>query len=186
MPLLRTLALALGTVLVGAPASAQSPPVTLGAGVGIGDAGTGDAKFALASTLVVPLDRGAVGLYVEAAETLEIFTSPSARNLVVGALAGTATVTQRTSLALLAGPTYTQRRTQGARLFDEGGSLTDRFASEERRGVGVTGRVVWTTFPLRGVPIGARLEGGVNASTVGVTTSLVPGLAVRLGPGRAR
>lgn len=189
MTLSRSLALAAALAASALPPQAQSPvvaPASFSAGVGIGDAGTGAAKFAFASTLVVPLDRGAVGFYVEAAETLEIFTSPSARNLVVGALAGTVIASETASLALLAGPTYTQRRTQGDRIVDASGGFTDRYEFQEHRGVGVMARAVWTSFPLPGVPVGARLEGGVNASTVGLTTSLVPGIAVRLGTRRAR
>ena len=176
------LRLALVAAVFLAPSARAQPaaPVTLGGGVGVGDVGTGVEKFAFAATLVVPLDGVALGVHAEVAEALDIFSTPARRNLVVGALAGTAFATRRTSTALLVGPTYTERRTRGERLGGEG--LGDAYRVVDRRGVGVMGRVVWTAFPFERVPVGARLEGGVNASTVGVTTSLVPGLAVRLGP----
>lgn len=164
--------------LLGSVASAQiadpAPLATVGGGVGIGNLGTGAEKFAVAATVLFHEERLAVGVHGTFAEALDIFRSPTRTDRVAALLVGRSHTDGRIQASALVGPSYTWRVLQG-NLIEP-----DRYERVERQGPGLMGRVALALYPIDGVPLGAHVDMGANASTAGLTTSIVPGLVVRL------
>ena len=171
---------------------AAGPPVSLGAGVGVADLGTGAEKFAFAGTLVVHRPGLSVGVHAASAEALDIFRSPRRNDRTGAVLVGRTAAAGPWVATALAGPSLTRRVLHGDRVALEGDGrdcppsgcwfgFGDDYQRVERWGVGVMGRALLATYPVPGVPVGGHVEVGVNASTAGVTTSLVPGVSLRLG-----
>ena len=161
-------------------------PVSLGAGVGVADLGTGAEKFAFAGTLVVHRPGLSVGVHAASAEALDIFRSPRRNDRTGAVLVGRTAATGPWVATALVGPSLTRRVLHGDRVLEGGPGCPpfgcgDDYERVERWGVGVMGRALLATYPVPGLPVGGHVEVGVNASTAGVTTSLVPGVSLRLG-----
>ena len=163
---MRTLLLAL---LVTAPLSAQ----TVTGGIGVAGWGSSTEMLSLGGTATAPVAGWTVGVHGAYSEEIVLSSVWQDYQATGALLAGRSERDGVFEWSMLAGPSLTRALRQP--------NVSPARPSEPGYELGAMVRLGGTVTPVPAVPVGLSLDLGVNAAAGGVTTTVVPGLALRLG-----